>query len=421
MSARDKALAALALSGGPKLREEPFPARAHVGAEEKAAVDALFDKAMQTGVAPAYGGEEEEAYCREFAQALGGGYADAVSSGTAAVYVALKALEIEPFTEVVVSPITDPGGIMPIPLLGCIPVPADAAPGCYNTGPDQVAARITERTSAILLAHIGGEPADIEGILQVAQARGVPVVEDCAQAHGARLGGRPLGTFSPVSAFSTMHGKHHCTGGQGGVVFTQNEDLYWRARRAADRGKPLGLPPGSTNVVASLNFNSTEFAAAIGRVQLRKLPGIVDRRRAVVARLREELRACASLRLPEPIPGAEPSWWWWRLGVNDEALTCDKATFTAALEAEGLRLQGEYGAALVDRHTWLRERRALGTGHFPWTAAEYRGDPQAEYPLPNAHEAIAQHFNLTVYETWGEREVADIKAIVDKVEAAYLR
>ena len=111
-----KALDGLALHGGPPVRREPFPERGHVGAQEKAAIVALFDRAMATGIAPGYDGDEETAYCEELAAFMGGGYVDAVSSGTAGIYATLKALELEPFTEVIVGPVTDPGGLMPVPL-----------------------------------------------------------------------------------------------------------------------------------------------------------------------------------------------------------------------------------------------------------------------------------------------------------------
>ena len=107
----------LAIHGGPKLRAEPFPPRRLFGEEEKQAVGALFDKCIETGEAFSYNGPEEEEYCKRFADFMGGGYADAVNSGTTAVYVALQALEIEPFTEVVVPSVSDMGGVMPVPLL----------------------------------------------------------------------------------------------------------------------------------------------------------------------------------------------------------------------------------------------------------------------------------------------------------------
>ena len=155
----------LAINGGPKAVTE-LPARFHFGKEEKAAVDALLDQCIINGEPPGYSGPEEEAFGKEFAEYLGGGYADGVNSGTNSVYVALKSLDLEPFSEVVVGCITDPGGMMPVTELNCIPVPADTAPGSFNTGPEQIEARITERTSAIVVPHISGEPADMPGIME---------------------------------------------------------------------------------------------------------------------------------------------------------------------------------------------------------------------------------------------------------------
>ena len=408
----------LAINGGAPVRTEPWPARGLIGIEEKRAVDALFDEAIACGNAPGYGGPEEDAYCSEFAESLGGGFADAVNSGTTAVYTALRALDLEPFTEVVVGCVTDPGGMMPIPLLNCIPVPADTAPGSYNSGPEQIEAAITPLTSAIVVAHIFGEPADMPGILEVAKAHSLPVVEDCAQAHGARLHGQALGTFGDVAAFSTMFGKHHCTGGQGGVVFTRHEDLLPMVRRAADRGKPFGLPAGSTNVLASLNLNLNEFAAAIGREQLKKLPAIVERLRKVVGRIRAGIRDVSGVPIPEPLPGAEPSYWKLRVEFRAEAMTCDKATFCAALRAEGLTcVMDNYLAAMPHRQDWFVQRRVFGTPGYPWTSPDYRGDADRQFPCPNAMAAMERFFVLFCNESWRDGDTDDAVAILRKVEA----
>lgn len=407
----------LAIDGGPRTREKPWPGRSLLGLEEKRAADAMFDQAMATGEAFGYNGAQEVEYCRMFSEFMGGGFADAVSSGTTAVYVALKALNIEPFTEVVVSPVTDPGGIMPIPLLNCIPIVADAAPGRYNTGPEQIEAELTPRTSAIVVSHIGGEPADIAGIVEVARKRKIPVVEDCAQSHGATLNGRQVGSFGDIAAFSTMFGKHHCTGGQGGVVFTKNEDLYWSVRRVSDRGKPFGLPEGATNSVATLNFNLNDLAAAIGIEQLKKLPGIVSRRRAVVAELAKTFAKLKTISIPEMVPGGEHVYWWWRLKVNTENIARSKMDFCAALLAEGLLLAPRYNA-MPHTFDWFKNKNVFGSSRYPWACPLYKGDPSREFPCPNAIEAIDTHFNLVIHESWGEQEIRDIAAAFAKVDAA---
>ncbi len=414
---KDK-LSHLAVNGGPRLRAEPFPPRGLIGWEEKAAVDAVFEQAIMAGSSPGYNGAEEEAYCREFSAYMGGGFADAVNSGTSAVYVALKALDLEPFTEVIVSAVTDPGGMMPIPLLNLIPMIADTQPGSFNTGPEQVQELITSRTSAILIPHIAGEPADMEGILQVANRHGLPVIEDCAQAHDARLNGRMVGTFGCIAAFSTMFGKHHCSGGQGGLVFTQNEPLYQASRRASDRGKPFFLPQGATNTTASLNFNLSDLAAAIGRVQIQKLPEGVSKRRTIVAKLAEEIETLRAISLPELVPGAEPSYWFLRIRFHPERAACDKDTYCQALIAEGLPVEPSYRAGMPHLMDWFIHRRVFGSSGYPWACPAYTGDPHRQFPCPNANAAIDQHFNLRFHENWANADIEDAIAIFKKVDDA---
>jgi perosamine synthetase len=409
----------LALHGGPKVREEPFPQRGHVGREEKAAVDALFDQAIETGVAPGYNGESEQAYCEEFAAFMGGGYVDAVNSGTSGLYVALKALNLEPFSEVIVAAVTDPGGLMPVPLQNLIPIMADTAPDSYNTGPDQVAALISPLTSAIVVAHIAGEPADIAGIVEIAREHGLPVIEDCSQSHAATLHGKLVGTYGDIGVFSTMFGKHHSSGGQGGLVYTQDEALYHAVRRASDRGKPFFLPPGSTNAVASLNLNLNDLAAAIGRVQLRKLPDIVAARRAVVAGLAEGIAGLSTVAVPEQVEGADPTYWFLRLRFEAQAASCDKTTYCQALGAEGLSIAPDYRGALPHKMDWFVQRRVFGSSGYPWASPDYAGDPDRQFPCPNAEATMDCHFNLHFYESWGQDEIVDAVAIFAKIDRAY--
>jgi perosamine synthetase len=407
-----------------------FPTRGHIGAEERAAVLALFDEMIATGTAPGYNGQEEEAYCEAFSDYLGGGYTDAVSSGTAGLYIALRALDLEPFSEVIVGAVTDPGGLMPIPLLNLIPMIADTEPGSFNTGPDQIEALLSPRTSAIVVPHIAGEPADIAGIMDLARPRGIPVIEDCSQAHGARLSGRRVGTFGDIGVFSTMGGKHHSSGAQGGLVFTRTEALYQAIRRASDRGKPFFLPEGSTNTIASLNFNLTDLAATIGRVQLRKLPQFVARRREIAAKLAEGFRGLRCVSIPEPLTGAEPSYWFLRLRYHamgtERRLTpidvqhAGKLAYCAALSAEGLPVMADYSAALPHTMAWFRERRVFGKSGYPWASPGYSGDPDRQFPCPNAHAAIASHFNLMIHEAWSDPDVADALTIFRRVEAEHL-
>jgi perosamine synthetase len=309
--------------------------------------------------------------------------------------------------------------MMPIPLLNLIPTVADTQPGSFNTGAEQVQELITSRTSAILIPHIAGEPADMENIMQVASRHGLPVIEDCAQAHGAKLYNRMLGTFGSLAVFSTMFGKHHCSGGQGGLVFTRTEQLYQSIRRASDRGKPFFLPQGTTNTTASLNFNLSDLAAAIGRIQIKKLPEVIIRRRLIVAKLSEEMEGLRTISIPELLPGAEASYWFLRIRFNAERAACDKDTYCHALIGEGLPIEPSYRAAMPHLMDWFVHRHVFGRSSYPWASPAYTGDPDRQFPCPNANAAVDQHFILRFHENWTHADIEDAISIFHKVDDAY--
>ena len=416
-----EALKALAINGGSKAVTAPLPERHHFGAEEKAACDRVIDEAIANGVAPGYGGKEEEIFCKEFAEMMGGGYADAVNSGTTSVFVALRALNIEPFTEIICGPVTDPGGLMPIVMMNCIPVIADSEPGSFNMSLEGVKKVYTENTSAIVVPHIAGEPADIEAICAFAKEKGLKVVEDCAQAHGATVHGKRVGTFGDAAGYSMMFGKHTCVGGQGGVCFTKDEDTYWRIRQNSDRGKPFGLPAGSDNCVGSLNFNMDEMHCAIGRVQIKKTADIAKNRRRVVYGIMDALKDVPALTMSKLPEGAEPSFWFMRLLYNQDMMTCDKETFCKAVSAEGINCNVRYAATPYTAF-WYTERRVFGNSGYPWAAPEYKGDRSKVYTLadlPNAAKALDDTIIIYPVESWTDENIAQCANAFRKVYEAY--
>ena len=408
----------LAIEGGQPVRQEPFPPRRLFGEEEKAAAMAVFDEAIATGAAFGYGGPHERAYEKAFAEYLGGGLAKAVNSGTSAALAALAALELEPESEVIVPPITDPGGVMPVVIMNCLPVPADTDGSSFNAGPEQIAAAITERTRAIIVAHIMGEPADMQPIMDLARRHGLYVIEDCAQAHGATYRGRMVGTWGDLAAFSTMSGKHHATGAQGGVVFTRNEELFWKARRFMDRGKPFGTDETS-NVRLGLNLNSNELAAAIGSVQLKKLPWIVQRRQELAEGICKGIAHLPALAGPKLPPESTASYWFLRLSVDESKLTVDKTRFAEAVAAEGIPVTVSYNH-MPSEHVWFRQRRTYGTSGYPWPA-DKAGEAAVQFDLPNCRAAIASCFLIALHENWSQREVDDTVRALEKVHEAYAK
>ena len=412
----------LAIYGGEKAIQTPLAARHHFGAEEKAACNRVLDEAITAGKAPGYGGPEKNMLCQEFAELLGGGYAECVNSGTGSVYVALRSLNLQPFTEVICPPVTDPGGMMPILMMGCIPVVADAALDSFNMSIEGVKKAYTPRTSAILVAHIAGEPCeDIEKICAFAKEKGIYVVEDCAQAHGTTYNGKPIGTFGDAAGFSMMFGKHTCVGGQGGLVWTKTEEAYYRARQSTDRGKPFGVEGSNGNVVASLNYNMDDMHAAIGRVQIQKMFLIAQKRRQVVAALQEGLRDVPAFRFAPVSEKAKASYWFLRVLLNQDTVTVDKQTFCKALEAEGLPVVADYPATPY-MYDWYQNSRVFGNSGYPWAAPEYTGDKEKRYTLedlPVAKQSLRDTFNLYLNESWTEANIAETVAAMKKVYEAY--
>jgi perosamine synthetase len=407
----------LAIDGGEKVRKIPLPPRRLFGEEEKSAVMALFNHSIESGEAFGYNGIQEQSYEKEFAEFMGGGYADLVNSGTAAVFVALGALNLEPLSEVIAPPITDPGGVMPIPMLNCVPIIADAHPGSYNMGPDLIEEVITERTKAIVVAHIFGEPADMDPIMEIAKPKGIFVVEDCAQSHCALYKGRFVGTIGDISAYSTMSGKHHATGAQGGVVFTKNVELYWEAKRFADRGKPFNIA-SPTNVRIGLNLNSNELSAVIGRVQLGKLPHIIEGRRKFVKSLAEKIKNLKSVTLGWMPDDCESSYWYIRMRIDLDKITVSKDQFVNALSAEGIPCFTSY-RHIPSEAKWFIEKATYGKSGYPWTDPNYKGDRNPSFPCPNCIEAVETHFNLVLNENYGDQEASDYAEALQKVESAY--
>ncbi len=411
----------LASKGGVPVRDKkPFPVRKLFGQEEKAALMALFDRAIAEGShLLGYGGEQEAKYCEEFAASLGGGHADAVNSGTNAVYLALRSLELEPFSQVIVPPVTDPGGVMPVALMNLIPVTVDSGKNSYNITAETIAPAINSKTRAILVAHIAGTPADMDPIMALAKKHNLLVVEDCAQAHGALYKGRPAGTLGDVAAFSLMFGKHHASLGQGGMVFTKSQDRYWKIRRHADRGKPFGVTGNTGNVLAALNMNMDEAHACVGRVQLKRLPGFVAHRHALANRLEAGLKAQTKhfSLLTGREWGAESSHWFFLVKADLAGLKiADTAALTKLFQDEGIPFGPGYGHYPVT-HDWYTKQAVYGQG-LPWNNPTGNVAPVDRSVLKNILAINDQCLMMGIHEGYGMQEMDDVIAAAAKIEQA---
>lgn len=408
----------LAIDGGPKVRTKPWPARIQIDDQEIKAVNDLLEKCRGGGAFDRYGGEQVDAYEKEFAAYFGVKYAAACSAGTAAVHTALGALQLEPLSEVLSAPITDNGAVMPIVWCGCIPIPADADPETMNMDPKSVEARITKKTKAIIAGHIAGSPCDMGALMRISRKYGIPVIEDCSQSHDAEFKGKKCGAIGHLGAFSLMSGKHSTAGGQGGMVITNDEELYWRAKRFADRGKPFGIEGANGSIVLGLNYRMTELEAAIGRIQLKKLPQIVANRRKVVERIGRNLQGLKAVRLGKVVKGGLSSYWFVFIRVDETKLKATKDQFCKAVSAEGIPAAARYDA-IPFHQDWMKKQATFGKSKWPWSLSKKRIDYTDM--VPNAYRGNDLHFRVHVHECFGAQEADDIAAALAKVEKAYLR
>lgn len=245
---------------------------------------------------------------KDYAAYVGVKHAIAVANGTVALDLAWVALGVGPGDEVVVTSRTFLASVSSVVLAGATPVFADIDPDSQNITPATIRAVLTPRTKAILCVHLAGWPCDMDSIRMLAEEKGLKVVEDCAQAHGARYRGKPVGSFGDIAAFSFCQDKIMSTGGEGGLVTCNDDDLWSRMWSFKDHGKSFEAvyqrqhAPGFRWLHESFgtNWRITEMQAAIGQAQLRKLDGWVERRRANMQALFGEIAGLAALRLPQP-------------------------------------------------------------------------------------------------------------------------
>lgn len=247
----------------------------------------------------------------EFAEWAGCRHAVALANGTVALDLALKALGIGPGDEVVVTPRSFIASASCVVTAGATPVFADVDRDSQNITAESIAAVLTPRTRAVICVHLAGMPCDMDPIMALAEAHGLKVIEDCAQAHGARYKGRSVGSIGHVGAWSFCQDKIMSTGGEGGMVTTHDTALWSAMWSYKDHGKSWQAvyerahPPGFRWLHESMgtNWRMLEVQGVIGRIQLRKMAEWTATRRANMAQIAAAVEGFAAVRMP-----AIPAW-----------------------------------------------------------------------------------------------------------------
>lgn len=421
----------LAIDGGTPVRTEPLPWElpgAHwIGAEERELVDRVIDARSPFrfyGPDPQHMVDTLEA---EWRAHCGRRYALGVSSGTAALQIALGAMGIGPGDEVLVPGYMWVSCISAIVRQGAIPRLVDID-DTFCADPDDVAARIGPHTKCLLYINMSGAPGESEKLRTLCAARGIRLLEDCAQANGASLHGTPAGGFGDVAIFSLQLNKN-MTSGEGGVLVCDDEALYKRAAAMHDLGYARNdsgrLDPADERYqLWGIGARMSELAGAMALAQLRKLGAITGAMRDAKWRIRrgiEDIPGLAFRRVPDPAGDSGP----FLITTYPSAELCER--FTAALSAEGIR--GPAGSlACIPMRQWgmhwyfnvpsLVKRTSISADGFPWThpANDFaKGYDYNRGALPVCDDLHDRSAILTVASTLGESDVDDIVTAFRKV------
>ena len=309
----------------------------------------------------------------EFASVIGARHALALSSGTAALHLALRAAGLGPGDEAIVPTCTFTATAEAVVYLGARPVLADVDPVTGNVGAAEVERRLGPRTRAVLPVHLGGLPCDVESIGALAHAAGAVVVDDAAHALPARVRGRAVGTLADATAFS-FYATKNITTAEGGMVTTARDDwaeamARWRLHGLSRDAWKRYTAEGSWAyevVDVGFKYNLPDVLAAIGLAQLRKLDTLTALRRTLVARYRDALAGCDLLGLPPEAPGVESAWHLFVVRLDPDRLRIGRDRVIEELRARGIATSVHF--IPLHRHPYYR--RALGARAADFPGAE---------------------------------------------------
>jgi perosamine synthetase len=357
-----------------------------IGEEEIEAVVKVMRRGPLTNALGA--GPKVTQFEKNFAKFVGVNHAVAVNTGTAALHTAIVAAGVKKGDEVVLPSFTFVATVEAVVMAGGKPVFADIDPEAYNISPAEVEKNVTKETKAIVPVDLYGFSADFKPIREIAAEHDLAVVEDAAQAHGATYDGKPAGAFADAACWS-LYASKNITTGEGGVVTTDSDEMDETLRLLRTHGEKAKY----ASLMLGYNYRMSEIQAAIGVVQLKKLPSFVAKRRANAQRLTEILAKTERLQLPKETKGRLHSWYLYTVRLKDG----DEAERDKILEE--LRKKG-IGAAAYYVH--------------PVHTMPYYRESFGEHCLPETEKAGKQVFSLPIHPGVTEDQVDYIgKSLLD--------
>jgi dTDP-4-amino-4,6-dideoxygalactose transaminase len=405
----------LAINGGSKAKPGPYTLPNRYGDEELAQLAEVIRGGRLMGP----GGKVAE-FEAAFAAYIGANHVVMVNSGTSALHTALASLGVAEGDEVITTPMTDIGTVAAILALHAIPVFADIDLETRLISPESVRERITPKTKVVITVHMAGLPCEMDQFMEISRETGVKILEDCAQVHGGRYKGRYLGTIGEAAGFSMNESKQISTG-DGGIVTTNDDRVAETARYFRDKTyiRDGSVGRGEQPILFfAMNYRPTQLQAAVALVGLVKLPALVERRAAIVARYYRELGDLPHLHLPRIADGGEPS--YWPLPARYTANQPDRETIAAALAAEGVPVStGMSPANNILRTTLVKNKQyyPFETEAPPfWKDTVY--DPDS---CPNVDLLQETVMRLPVDQRYTDQDITETINAVRKVWAHYFK
>lgn len=419
-----------ALDGGEPVATEPFPPWPWFTEE---IVQAAMEP-LRSGKVNYWTGELGMKFEQAFADWCGAEYGISTSNGTSALHTGLGGLGIGPGDEVIVPSYSFIASAFSVLQCGAVPVFADVQRNSHTLDPADVERKVTDRTRAIMPVHLYGVVADMGPLLEIARQHDLKVVEDCAEAHGARWRGKKVGTLGDVGCFSFCQSKTFTTGGEGGCVVTDDEDVAWACRSFRDHGYDVSERMRLLELEARLpyihnsvgyNFRMTEMQSAIGLKELERMDSWnLPNRRQVGETLAAELKDCEQIRyLALDTEERRNGFWLYPIVLDLDKLTvADAREVVRALEAEGIPC-GPVLWPQCYRERAFQEHNGFGRLNYPF------GDPNArpeavDYSRVHCENAAwleTRTFFVPAHPTYTREHALLMAAAIKKVLRAYAK
>jgi dTDP-4-amino-4,6-dideoxygalactose transaminase len=374
---------------------------------------AYITEALRSGTLTTTKGKFGKLLEQKFAEKVGAKYAYACTSGTAAIHIAVATINPNPGDEIITTSITDMGALTPLMYRGVVPVFAEVDPKTLNVTAETIAAKISERTKAIIVTHLFGNPCVMEPIMALAKERGIPVIEDSAQTFLAKSGDKFAGTIGDIGCFSLQQGKHMTTG-EGGMVVTNDEKLARHMFLYINKAWGYG-DANPDHYFMALNYRISELQAAAALGQLEKLEECVDNRQRTAAMLTDLLEGIDGVETPVIEDNATHVYWKYCLNVDDSKIEGGSPALANLLKEKNIFSAPRYIVKPAFMCQVFQEKNTLGDSQFPFNLAR---EGAVDYEMEN-YPLTAKALHDVLVLPWNEKYTDEhVRYIAENVRIA---